>query len=224
MRIPFRKKLSRLALIPILSCCVLAGCKSSHADEARTGGTTRRSETRSQAAAQPDHGWDLNCVFERLQNPPEPFHYTYRHNDTFWDADVSPSAIDGTRTAPEGTRPFHATRSDTEAWQNADMNLSAISGMSSTLAIVHSAEQATRREGNESLNGYDTVRYSVDTTRADSIESGLYRATLGAGGSEKGTIWVGPNGCPVKLVMDVEMHLHDGSVSRDHYEEAMLRK
>ena len=61
-------------------------------------------------------------------------------------------------------------------------------------------------EGAEKVNGYDTTKYSVDTSRADTAEQGLYRATLGSGGFEKGTWWVTADGCPVKLSLDSELH------------------
>ena len=209
-----------LMLIP----CSFIACKSGGARGTRAEESTHAADSRAQTAAPADAGWDLNCVFDRLQNPTDAFHYSYKHNDDSWDADVSPTAIDGARTGSGGSTPIHGTRADMESWRMAGMSLSAISGMSSTLALVRNAQQATRREGHETVNGFDATRYSIDTTRADSVESGLYRATLGAGGWEKGTIWAGPQGCPVKLVLDVEMRLNDGSVSKDHYEEALVRK
>ena len=74
------------------------------------------------------------------------------------------------------------------------------------------------------MNGYDTIRYSIDTARGDAAEAGLYRATLGAGGFEKGMAWVTAQGCPVKLSLDSEMHLNNGTVDTVHYEIAMVKK
>ncbi|HET9803579.1 MAG TPA: hypothetical protein VFP96_10095, partial [Candidatus Acidoferrum sp.] len=76
----------------------------------------------------------------------------------------------------------------------------------------------------ETMNGYDTTRYSIDTSRGDAAEAGLYRATLGDGGFEKGIAWVTDKGCPVKLSLDSEMHLTNGSVDKVHYEIAMVKK
>ena len=48
---------------------------------------------------------------------------------------------------------------------------------------------------------------------------------MGLGGFEKGDVWVTSEGCPVKLVVDDEMHNKDGSLlEKIHYEEAMVRK
>lgn len=218
-----RVTFGRFRLLAILSGWLLlaTGCNFSppvkEKAEAKSG--AQQQQTQDQ-----NPGWDLDCIYARLQNPPESFHYSYKHNDTAWEAEVTASTIDGTRTDPQGVQPIHGVRSDTDSWRGAWMKLSAISGMSSTFALVHNADEATVREAAESLNGYDTIRYSVDTTRATSVESGLYRTTLGAGGFEKGTVWVTSKGCPVKFVLDVEMHLRDGSVAHDHYEEAMIRR
>lgn len=221
----FRKHLIQAQAVAFSFVLMLpdAGCNLGHLsskDEPKPAAKFRSVVTAANAA---NPAWDLNCVYERLQNPPDSFHYSYKHNDIAWEADVTPSAIDGTRTAPEGVRPIHGVRSDTESWHGAWMNLSAISGMASTFALVRNADSNVR-EGTESVNGFETIRYSVDTTRAGPVEAGLYRATLGAGGLEKGTVWVTAQGCPVKFALDSEMHLNDGRTEHDHYEEAIIRK
>jgi len=118
---------------------------------------------------------------------------------------------------------IHGVRSDADSWQSAWMNLGAISGLASSFSLVRNSD-SNLREGTEHINGFDAIRYSVDTTRATGVETGLYRATLGPGGFEKGTVWVTSQGCPVKFVLDVEMHNNNGGVQQDHYEEAMFRK
>ena len=200
-----------------------ASCKLDHSTTKDGRKAAAPSGPTATAAGAANPAWDLNCVYERLQNPPDSFHYTYKHNEVAWDADVTPNTIDGTRTAPDGARPIHGVRSDTDSWHSAWMNLSAISGISSTFALVRNADSNVR-EGTESVNGFDTIRYSVDTTRSGAVEAGLYRATLGQGGFEKGTVWVTAQGCPVKFVLDAEMRLNDGRTEHDHYEEAMIRK
>src|SRR6476661_4521204 len=85
----------------------------------------RKSERKTAAAQDPaDPGWDLNCIYERIQNPPESFHYTYKHDSSDWEADVTPSTIDGTITDGNGTRQIHGVRSDSQSWQGASVNLS----------------------------------------------------------------------------------------------------
>ena len=171
-------------------------------------------------------GIDLNCVIDRIQNPPEVFHYSYRHNGSNSvdeEADLTPQTIDGTFKNNDISRAFHGVRSDRDSWQGAQMSLMGISGMSSTVVLVGNTS-ATVREGAEKVNGYDTIKYSIDTARGTAIENALYRSTLGSGGFEKGTVWVTSQGCPVEISLDTEMHRNDGSVQKDHYEEAMIKK
>jgi len=53
----------------------------------------------------------------------------------------------------------------------------------------------------------------------------LYNSVLGPGGSEKGTVWVTSQGCPVRIVLDEELHAKDGSLlGKAHYEEMMVKK
>jgi len=223
MRFQKRRTQAQAEALSIVLMLAAGGCNPGHSSPKDDKKPAAQSQAAASAASAANPAWDLNCVYERLQNPPDSFHYSYKHNDIAWEADVTPNTIDGTRTAPEGVRPIHGVRSDTESWHGAWMNLSAISGMSSTFALVRNAD-SNLRERTESLNGFDTIRYSVDTTRSGSIEAGLYRATLGPGGFEKGTVWVTAQGCPVKFALDAEMHLNDGRIEHDHYEEAIIRK
>lgn len=219
----FQKYIRQVEALTLSTVLMTAGCKLGHLsteDDKKPAAQSRGTASDGKAS---NPGWDLNCVYERLQNPPDSFHYSYKHNEIAWEADVTPNTIDGTRTAPEGVRPIHGVRSDTDSWHGAWTNLSTISGMSSTFALIRNAD-SNLREGTESVNGFDTVRYSVDTTRSGSVEAGLYRATLGPGGFEKGTVWVTAQGCPVKFALDAEMRLNDGRTEHDHYEEAIIRK
>jgi hypothetical protein len=171
-------------------------------------------------------GLDLNCVFDHIQNPPESFHYSYQKvgsNNVDEEADVTPQTIDGSFKNNDAAHPLHGVHSDSAGWQSAWSGLMGISGMSSTVALVNHSSSMTL-VGPDKVNGYDAVKYSIDTTQADAAEAGLYKSTLGAGGFEKGTVWVIPGGCPVKFSLDSEMHLNDGSVDKVHYEEAMIKK
>jgi hypothetical protein len=180
----------------------------------------------SSGRSNPDPGIDLNCVFDRIQNPPEAFHYSYKKdgsNSVDEEADVTPQTIDGTFKNNDISRAVHGVRSDKDGWQTAWSGLMGISGMSSTVALVRNSS-AMVRESTEKVNGYDAIRYSIDTGRGSAAESALYRSTLGPGGFEKGTVWVISQGCPVKFSLDSEMHLNDGSVQKIHYEESIIKK
>jgi hypothetical protein len=171
-------------------------------------------------------GLDLNCVFDHIQNPPESFHYSYQKvgsTNVDEEADITPQTIDGSFKNNEAAHPLHGVHSDSASWQGAWAGLMGISGMSSTVALVNHSSSMTL-VGPDKVNGYDAIKYSIDTSQASAAEAGLYKSTLGPGGFEKGTVWVIPGGCPVKFSLDSEMHLNDGSVDKVHYEEAMIKK
>ena len=80
---------------------------------------------------------DLNCVMDRLQNPPEAFHYTYQkvsNNPVHEEADVTPQSIDGTfQIGADSATPVHGVRTDAAGWQSAWSSLRGIGGMAGTV-------------------------------------------------------------------------------------------
>jgi len=223
---PLRRILSSsVCLLITLVLLATSGCNSHNSRERAEERTSDRNSSQASAGGS-GPGINLNCVFDRIQNPPEAFHYSYKKSgDNVVDqqADITPQSIDGSFTNDAGTQLFHGVRSDQQSWQSAMAGITGISGMSSTVALVNHGS-AMVREGNEKVNGYDTIRYSIDTSRGDAAEAALYRNTLGPGGFEKGTAWVTDKGCPVKISLDSELHLNNGSVDKVHYEEAMVKK
>jgi hypothetical protein len=226
MKRPLTALFAYQLLMPFALVLVIAACACTSKPRTARSASSSGNTSVSAANNSPDPGIDLNCVEDHIQKPPEAFHYSYNQessNPVHEEADITPQTIDGNRGIGNFARAFHGQRSDAESWQGAWSNLMGISGMASSIAIVNHSS-ATVRETPELMNGYDTVRYSIDTARGNSAELGLYRSVLGNGGFEKGAAWVTPQGCPVKLVLDSEMHLNDGSVDKVHYEENMLRK
>lgn len=209
-----------------LALVASSACNTSSASKNAGDKSAVAAKSASSRGVSGEHGIDLNCVMDQIQNPPEAFHYVYNKvssNPVHEQADITPQTIDGSFANNSGTRPLHGVRSDAGSWQDAWSGLMGIAGMSSAIALVKNAS-ATVREAPEKVNGYDTVRYSIDTARGNDAEKGLYKSVLGPGGFEKGTAWVIPQGCPVKLVLDSELHSNDGSVETLHYEVAMVRK
>ena len=179
-----------------------------------------------------DPGINLNCIYDRLQNPPEPFHYVYKKTgskgaEVDQEADVSPQTIEGFRAQPDGSRQaIHAMRSDSQGWQSALAGLTGISGMSSTVSTFNHNSAMQRESDGGQVNGYQTIHYSIDTARWDATTRQMLGSfALGPGGFDKGDAWVMADGCPVKLVLDDEMHNKDGSIlDRIHYEESIAKK
>lgn len=216
----------------ILVVMIATGCNgksgsSRTAIDQKSGTAAGRNATAAQANSDP--GIDLQCVMERIQKPPEAFHYSYQKvssNPVHQEADITPQTIDGFRVDIDGQQhPLHGERSDPQGWQGAWTGLMGISGMSSAVAIVNH-NSAMKREGDgDQVNGYKTIHYSLDTARFNPTELQILQPTMGPGGFEKGDAWVTSEGCPVKLVLDDQMHKNDGSLlEKIHYEEAMVKK
>ncbi len=221
-----------VALIATLACTSNPRSRLS-AHKTAEGGLVARGQSRSAPAqANADPGINLNCVFDRLQNPPESFHYIYKKtvSDGFnvdQEADVTSQTIDGFRGQPDGSQqPIHAVRSDSQSWQSALAGLTGISGMSSTVSTFNHNSAMQRESDGGQVNGYQTIHYSIDTARWDATTRQMLGGfTLGPGGYDKGDAWVTADGCPVKLVLDDEMHKKDGSfLEKVHYEESMAKK
>ena len=222
-----RRELNRFIVRQLLlvnlamTVLLITACNSSKTPDANV--STKQNVAATQNSTEPDI--DLNCVISHLQNPPESFHYSFSDaSDNPWseEADVTPQMINGSFKSNYMPAPgqLHDTPQDMPhkyQW--------AIARMASLFALVRGTSAVVNEGPEKGLNGYDTVKVSIDTARASAAERGLYTATLGPGGFKKGTVWVIPGGCPVKIVMDEELHSRDGKVSgKSHYEEAMVRK
>lgn len=210
------------------SCSSKPGSRSIKANTAEPE-TVRAAEKNPASQASADPGINLNCVLDRLQNPTESFSYSYAKDTTdnehlSQEAVITPQNMDGRYRSigNEHVLPFQATRSNAQDWEAAITHLTAISGMSSTIAIVNHNSAMKQEPDGRSTNGYDTIHYSIDTARFDATES---RMLLSPGDTEKGDTWVTSEGCPVKLVLDSELHRRDGSfIEKIHYEESMVKK
>jgi hypothetical protein len=208
-----------------LALLAVSACKSGPAAK-NTDGKSGAQPNSATAQGGGDAGINLNCVMDHIQNPPEAFHYSYNKessNPVHEEADITPQTIDGSFKNNSASSSFHGVHSDAASWQGAWSSLMGISGMSSAVALVRNSS-ATVREGSEKVNGYDAIKYSIDTARGTDAEKSLYQSVLGTGGFQKGTAWVTSQGCPAKLVMDSELHGKDGSVEKIHYDVAMVRK
>jgi hypothetical protein len=200
---------------------LIIGCNSAPTKPAKT--TSGAAQTAAAATNGTGPDIDLNCVVRHIQSPTESFHYSFSDvSDNAWqeDAEVTPQNIDGSfmnNDLPK-RQEFHGPP------QQVSSNLMAIGRMASIFSTVHRTS-AVVNQGSEQKNGYDTVKYSIDTARGSSTELKLFNSILGPGGFEKGYVWVTSQGCPVQIALDEEIHGKDGSaIGKAHYEEAMTRK
>jgi len=169
------------------------------------------------------------CMGDRISNPPESFHYSYKYSDAAdsieQQADITPQSMDITAQDNSGTHSYRGTRSDDVSWNNAVLDLSSlrITGMSARLDSLNRTSSISR-QGSESINGYQAIKYSIDTAGAHSSDQETFATLFGQGSFEKGTIWTSDDGCVVKLILDEGLRQTDGSVKKAHFEMARIRK
>ena len=189
------------------------------------------SRTREQRAATSESAGshvDLMCIAERINNPPEPFHYSYKYNDASTsvskEADITPQTMEITIKDQSGSHSFHGVRSDEVSWNSAVLDLSGL-GLSAMMSRFDALNgtSAIVRQASESMNGYDSTRYAIDTNSASAADQRTFAALFGTGAFEKGTVWVPADGCAVKLVLDERMSF-GGKLKDAHYELARIHK
>ena len=216
------KKTVRLQelIAAILGFGAILGCNSAPSQPVKAA-----SPAHSVAAARDSAGFDidLNCVSRHIQSPTESFHYTFSdQSENSWqeDAEITPQNIDGSfmNSFLPAKQEFHGPP------QQVSSNLMAIGRMASIFSTVHMTS-AVVKQGADKKNGYDTVKFSIDTAQGTGGEQGLFKTVFGPGGFERGSVWVTAEGCPVQITLDEELHAKDGSPNgKAHYEEAMTKK
>ena len=211
-----------LGIMTALLLVILLGCNSSSSSKASasTDSDTSSSDSGTQL--------DVMCIGDRINNPPESFHYSYKYSDSSMsvvqDADITPQAMDITATDGSGTHKYHGVRSDEENWGSAVLALSSLNNaaMAARLSSLNGTSSLTSK-GPESINGYSTTKYAIDTTSANAKDKNTYHALFGNSYAQ-GTLWAPADGCAVKLVLDEGLQQQDGSIKKVHYEMARIKK
>ena len=207
-----------LAAVAALSLVAASGCSSN----AKSGTDARDADSAGGHI-------DVLCIGDRINNPQESFHYSYKYADTSgWlddEADVTPQAMDITAKDKSSSHSYHGVRSNEESWNGAVLYLAHlnITGMSARLDSLNGTSSIVSR-GTESMNGYSTTKYSIDTASANSSDKNTFETLFGKGSFEKGTVWMGQDGCAVKLVLDEAIAQTNGSLNKSHYEMARIKK
>ncbi len=216
-----------LALV-ILALLAAGGCSTSTKSNVDPGGAGADGKT-ADAAKSNSTQVDVMCIGDRINNPPEAFHYSFRNTDASGtvgeEADITPQTINVTIKDKSGSHSYQGVRSDETSWGQAVLDLSSlkVTVMSSRLVLLKDSSAITR-QGSEAINGYQTVKYAIDTTSANASDQKKYEELLGKGSFEKGMVWLPADGCAVKLVLDEGSAQPNGSVEKAHYEIARLRK
>lgn len=172
---------------------------------------------------------DVMCIGDRINNPPGAFHYSYKYADASGsvvkEADVTPQTMDIAIQDNSGPHKYHGVRSDEGSWSSAVLNLSSLNTtvMSARLDSLNGTS-AIVQQGAEAINGYSTTRYAIDTKGANASDKNKFETLFGKGSFEKGTVWMGDDGCVVRLVLDEGIWQANGGVNQAHYEMAMIKK
>lgn len=218
---PSAFRTTHLALVVTYALLAAVGCNSS----ASSNNAPNSSENSTESGAQVE----TLCVADRINNPQEPFHYSYKYSggagSTDNEADITPQTIDITSKDSSGIHSFHGARSDENSWNGAVLSLSSLrfTGLSARIDALNGTS-ALVPQGAESVNGYQTTKYAIDTTRANSSDQQQFETLFGKGSFEKGTIWAPSDGCAVKLTLDEQIVQNDGSVDKSHYDLAIVKK
>lgn len=211
-----------------LTLMVAVACNSGPASKNAEGKTAAASDKDSSHADNDSSHVDVMCIGDRLNNPPEAFHYSYKHsNETGWEqaeADITPQAMDITLKNKTGAHSYHGVRSDEQSWGSAVLDLSGlnITAMSARLDALNNTS-AISGQGSEAINGYKATKIAIDTASANSADRQQYATLFGKSSFEKGTIWMAEDGCLANLVLDEGLEI-DGALKKAHYEMARSRK
>jgi hypothetical protein len=207
-----------------LALGALAGCKSRLSSaSAQSGGGSATGDGNSAGHI------DLLCLGEKINSPTEPFHYSYKYSDDAIsqdnEAEITPQRMDITSTDRTGTHSYHGVRSDEVSWNAAVLDLSSLrfTGMSARIDSLNGTSSITS-QGAESINGYSTTKYAIDTAGASAADQKTFQTLFGTGSFEKGTVWIPSDGCAVKLTLDEAIVRTNGSINKGHYEIAMIKK
>jgi hypothetical protein len=186
------------------------------------------SKSAAASADGPGSHIDVLCIGDRINNPPESFHYSYRYSDMSGsgekDADITPQVMDITVKDKSGSHSFHGVHSNEDSWNSAVIDLSNLNmtAMSSRLDSLNNTS-AIVRQSSEPMNGYDATKYSIDTGNASSSDRQQFETLFGKGSFEKGTAWVPADGCIAKIVLDEAVQIN-GSLKNAHYEIQRIKK
>jgi hypothetical protein len=122
----------------------------------------------------------------------------------------------------EDTITNHATRSDQVSWRGVVMGIS----QGGTPWSLFLNKPQVSRAGTENVNGFDTIKYTVDTTHQSQPDK---MALVMFGKLQDynitGTAWVLKDvNCVLQYNIDYQQTTKDGKVSKTHYEGTVTKK
>jgi hypothetical protein len=222
VRVPRRVALAATSLLFL----VASGCSSVPAPKGRESGARPAQASASPAGSSGTPRPTLECYADRTLNAPAPFHLSWKLDDSSghsdWEADVTANTIDGTWTNSTGTRKIHGVRADQSNWGMA-VAAFPLSSQSGHFSLLYGTS-ALAPTGHETVNGYDTTKYTIDTTHASAADAVALRSALGAKGYITGTAWADKGGCVVKFSLDEAFEQYNGPLDKEHLEAGMTKQ
>jgi|SRR5579864_1032226 len=239
---------SLMLLFPLL------GCTSKPSHKAKDNDSGRESTHVSNPLERQFDGGSY-CVQTLTQGPPlaQPLHFSNKVNESDgsskdFEADLAGDTLDQTISErhhvtdmdrelskmpgatpiliregfAETTHTNHYTRADQAGWRVGGNGM-ALGGTPWGLFI---SKPTVTRVGPENVNGYETVKYVVDTSH----QSQLDKTPLLMSGQLKdysisGSAWVLTEAnCVLQYNIDFEQDAKDGSVKKTHYEGSVTKK
>jgi hypothetical protein len=208
-----------VALLYVAACgCHSASSNKSEQDTARPENQVSQSDF--------DPGSADFCQETMAKNPVGPFHFSSvrtqpgTSDSLSVQADVSPEKIDLTDRTATGTTTNHYRRTDKSGWTMAVTTMA----MSSPWMDRNMAKFDMKEVGHEKINGFDTIKYTVDTSK-DPSDKQTYLQAMGLKDYNiVGSLWLTKDtGCILKYVIDDTDYSKGGAVTKMHYEGSVSK-
>ena len=171
------------------------------------------------------------CLQQMIKNTAGPFHVSFMEKSSnrdasSVDADVTPAAIDFTK---------HETTSGQTSTTTKHIARAQISEMDIDFGLMEpvpwhgelvAAQDATKPAGAESVNGYNTMKYAIDTANEPAAQKATFLSLMAVKDYKiAGSAWVTrDSGCLVKYAIDLEQDGKDGSIKRTHFEGNVTKR
>jgi len=226
----FRFVLCAMCVAMGAALALASGCKLG-AGGAATGSAT---SARSMSGPDPNKfsptGASL-CLQQMIKNPPGPFHLSFAEKSSTQDAssveaDVTPATIDYTKREMSAGQTSSSTKHLARA-QMSEMELDFdVMGPVPWHGELVAAQDATKPAGAERVNGYNTLKYSIDTANEPAAQKATFESLMALKDYKiDGYAWVTrDSGCLVKYAIDFEQDTKDGSVKKTHYEGEVTKR
>lgn len=232
----------------------MSACTSKPSDKAKDSeASADPARTTNPLERQFDGGSYCVQTFAQGPPPPRPLHFSNKVNESDgsakdFEADLSGDTLDETISErhaatdvdrdlakmpgatpiafrdgfAESTHINHYTRADKAGWA-AGSNGIALGGTPWSLFV---SKPTVTQAGAENVNGYDTIKYAVDTTHQSQLEKYalLYSGQL-KDYNITGTAWVlKAANCVLQYDLDFEQDRKDGAVKKTHYAGTVTKK